>query len=104
MEPEQLAGRKKKKTRRGVAHKRSQVRMEDRIYRRLEVEHQAAVRTCSCPPYEPHRPGCGNVDRPLVAVSHSSGSGAAGSASFDPHIGTPGTPQGRAKAHAAATF
>ena len=60
----------KKKARRGVKHKRSQQAMVDRIHRRLAIEYETAIRTCKCPPWEPHRPGCGNVNRKLVSLQH----------------------------------
>ena len=49
----------KTKARRGAKHKRSQEAMVDRIHRRLTIEYERAIRTCKCPPWEPHREGCG---------------------------------------------
>ena len=63
----------KKKARRGVKHKRSQEAMVDRIHRRLTIEYERAIRTCKCPPWEPHREGCGNVNRKLVSIVHQRG-------------------------------
>ena len=43
-----------------------------RAARRAAVEHERATRTCNCPPWEPHAPGCTSAANSNAAAANAS--------------------------------
>ncbi|CAK0883289.1 unnamed protein product [Prorocentrum cordatum] len=80
-----LEERARKKTRRGNSHYSAEA-TERRERRRAEVEHERRTRTCGCPPWQDHQPGCHVTARALSPRSCSACLPAPGRANTEPRV------------------